>query len=95
MNDPIFVPSRIEHGFHPITAITRASSRVSHDPRDVTNSRYDDGPAYYHDNPKEFINSRYSIPKVPIPLEKPRYFSRPITGISNIGQRGEKREQYR
>ena len=42
----------MEHGFHPLTRGSPADLYL--DPGDVTNSRYDRGPAYYVDNPRDY-----------------------------------------
>ena len=69
MTEAVFVPSNLEHGFKPINSFSN---------KDVTNSRYDRGPAFFTDNQryhdKHFEDKRFPI--IPIPLRKPEYFDR-------------------
>ena len=50
----------------------------------MTNSRYDRGPAYYVDNPRDYRARTpppaYRVPIRPIPLQRPSFSSRPIQG---------------
>ena len=72
----------MEHGFHPLTRGSPADLYL--DPGDVTNSRYDRGPAYYVDNPRDYRARTpppaYRVPIRPIPLQRPSFSSRPIQG---------------
>ena len=72
ITESVFIPSQIQHGFHPMT---RGSPPNIYDPKDSTNSRYDKGPAYYVDDPQEYSH-KYKI----IPLTRPSFTSRPIQG---------------
>ena len=50
----------------------------------MTNSRYDRGPAYFVDNPRDYRARTpppaYRVPIRPIPLQRPSFSSRPIQG---------------
>ena len=70
----VFVPSQLEHGFHPMI---RSRDRPHYD---VTNSRYDRDPGVYVDNPRGRYN-HYEYK--PIPLRRPSFTSRPIKWSPN------------
>ena len=67
---------------------------ISSSSGDITNSRYDKGPAYFIDLPRKYHDHHNRHPTkppykhfnpyrtIPIPLKKPSFTSRPIRGYS-------------
>ena len=93
ITESIFIPGNVEHGFHPMSQMSNVDNYndigVS---GDVTNSRYDRGPAYFIDLPRNYNDHHKRHPTkspykhynpyrtIPIPLKQPSFSSRPIRG---------------
>ena len=93
ITESIFIPGNMEHGFHPVSKMSNKDSNNDIGVTgDVTNSRYDKGPAYFIDLPRQYYdhhkrhptkppNKRYNPYRtIPIPLKQPSFISRPIRG---------------
>ena len=83
----------MEHGFHPVSKMSNKDS-YNDIGGDVTNSRYDKGPAYFIDLPRQYYDHHKRHPTkppykhynpyrtIPIPLKQPSFTSRPIRGYT-------------
>lgn len=91
ITESIFIPGNVEHGFHPISQMSNVD-RFDDIREDVTNSRFDKGPAYFIDLPRKYNDHHTRHPTrppyehynpyrtIPIPLKQPSFTSRPIRG---------------